>query len=232
MSNLNLFFSVNDISGNAYSPSGSWTVNATFDNLQYGSGATVTSVSGQAGYYQVEIVNPVGDGVISLVNSDTSAFISPDFYAASSTTLYTEDDVYAKLLRYDIDDLTLSVQKGYEEVIFDMKAGDDKDIEYVIPDAVTTQDISGWTFSAQLRDSTSTTTSGSSALIGALTVTVLDIPTRMILISIPAAYTENIIPEGDSQITLLSDLQAVTLEGKKKTIAEFAITVNRQFTYG
>ena len=224
---LNTFdFLVTDISGANYIPTGTWSISGNISDSIISTYDSITAISGSPGFYRVGLYTPIGLGNISLHNSDVSAFITPDFYTVEVTSS-SVDDVYSKLVRYDIDQISLGIVGNYEQIAFTMKEADSIYIEYVAPS--TTPNISGWTWKAQLRGD-SALISGGAGLLGDLTVVVTDESTKAFLITGATTLTDNIIPSGSVSTTVYSDLQGTSPTGRRLTVAELTITVNREFT--
>lgn len=192
--------------------------------------ATLSETSG-SGYYVLSASIPVGQGYIAATPiSATSHFVTPTFYDIDVSDIYSTDDIYTSLARQQLDATSTAINIYEAQTIGPFKQGDAVVLDYVVPNSVAPS-ISGYTdFKASVwSDSILTSVSGSEGYIGEFTLTV-DIPTKSIKMVLDASLTANLVSEGLTQEYYYSDLQAVTPEGYKKTLAELTILFKRQFT--
>lgn len=188
---------------------------------------TITEAPSSAGYYNVLINIPVGQGFVSVSTSASNFSITPTFYNVDAT-IYDTDDIYATVARQTLDVSQVSLTNYETQDIGPFKEGDDVVIDYVIPDAITTS-ISGYTdWKASLYDSEILTSISGAGYIKDFVLTV-NTTTKSIKMVLPA-ITGGMVAEGLTEEYFYSDLQATTNEGYRKTLAEFNLKFRRNFT--
>lgn len=221
---------VTDISGNAITGiSSGFSVQGQVGSTIIDT-VSVVETSG-AGWYFATVSLPVGQGYVEFKHSNPSYFITGTYDI--NTTVFDTDDIYSNFARQNLE-LTQTALGVYEsQDIGPFKEGDDWDFTYVIPDSVAV-DISGYSnFKASIitQDGLTTPAMSGSAYIGDFTLTV-DTSTKSIRMVALSSVTNGTVPNGSLETVLYSDLQCLDINGRKKTLAEFTITVRRQFTYG
>lgn len=220
---------VTDISGNAIT---GLTI-ASFDiSGQVGTtgiyGATAVTSANVPGYYTIQLDIPLGQGFVQVKPTDPNYFVTPTFYDID-TTIYSEDDIYASIIRQSLDTTQTAVTSYESQNIGPFKAGDDIEFTYVVPDAVAVS-ISGYTnFKASLFSDAILTSVTGSGYIGDFAVTA-DTSSKIVTMSFPASSSTLLVDEGNVEQYYYSDLQATTNTGKNKTLAELSILLRRNFT--
>lgn len=176
------------------------------------------------GYYHVDvdIVNK-GQGHISIKATDEAYFTTPDFFMINSNDRDI-DDVYNRLAINFIDIGTLQPDGTFITTSLSMKEGDCALVSVVAP-----MNITGFTdYEADVVYSTTTAPSGDN-LVGSMEFVSVDEESRLVIMRIPELLTKGIVDEGESNIILWSDIQA--MDGNCPiTIAELRINVRREFT--
>lgn len=202
-----------------------FVVSGSVNNVALEATSSSESPSG-SGFYLIGANIPVGQGYIAMAPVNTTYTSSPQFYAID-TTIYDEDDLYSSIARQSLNVTQTAINNYESQTIGPYKEGDDWDITYVVPDSVAV-DISGYSnFKATLSaDTILTSISGG---IGDFNLTVT-VPTKTIRMVLPSAISSNIVDSGVTEQYFYSDLECLTDEGLKKTLAEFTILVRRNFT--
>jgi hypothetical protein len=228
---LNTFsVSVEDVSGNQVSGllSG-WTYRGALDATPI-VGGSITPIENPSapGWYHFEVDLPVpGEGFIEFRNA-SAASISPPAYDLD-VNIYSTDDIYAVTNRVGLNINSLNVSVYETSEVGPYKEGDDWVLDYTIPDSITTS-ISGWTnWRASIRNETSLV-DPVSGYIGDFVISNINVASKSMTLTFAASATKDLVPLDQEETTVYSDLQALTNNALKKTVAEFAIGVRRQFT--
>jgi hypothetical protein len=218
------YVSVTNISGQTYAPTGgAWTVNSYVAGI---SGTGNVYELPYFGEYRVNLYTGKGNGVAYISNSDPKAVLNPT-KVTWETTDYSLDDVAALVANYRTSLLAAPPSDfSYDPISFTTKEGDSLYINYTVPSEIE-PDLSGYSdFKASLRSEVATISSNSGYL-GELVV-IPNLSTATFIIS-GSGLTTGIIPYPRRSVKVYSDLQG-TKAGLVKTLAEFVITVNRQYT--
>lgn len=227
----NFTFYCNDISGSPVTSitSGGFTL---FGNINSSDISTFTSsiTEETSGYYTVSLdLNTIGQGYFGVKAVAPGRYITPDYWDVSLEN-NDADSLYSLFL-------SLQQQGTVDEVLNygvvrtnPFKEADDITLAYIVPTSITST-LVGWTnFKAQLRTSDSLTSATSASLLGLATVTIVDPATNSVSIDISGSNTLGVVPEGSYTTNLYMDLQGLNPSGKKKTLMEFTIPINREIT--
>lgn len=216
---------VTDVSGNTVNTSAGWVVyGRAGDMLIFNDAPTV--VVDPSGFHMVSVEIPqTGAGYVAFKNGSYS--ITPTYYDFVAN-ISDVDTVYAAIQRQANDGQQIYLG-NYEELdAGKFKRGDDIQFTYIVPDSIAV-DISGWTqWQAQLRPAAARTSDISSYTTCYLSV---DTVTKSIAVTIPASASSLlVIEEGQNSSVYYSDIQALTISNKIKTVTEIALTITRDIT--
>lgn len=185
-----------------------------------------------SGFYTLQIdLSEIGQGYFGVKPVSNNVYVAPDFWDVTIEN-YDFDSLYALFLSLQQEGTVQEVNNFVEVVTNEYKESDDITLAYLVDTSIT-PNLTGWTnFKAQLRNSDSLTTSGSSTYIGDGVVTVVDALTNSVTIDISGSLTTGKVPEGSYTTNVYMDLQGLNPSGKKKTLIEFTIPIVREITYG
>jgi hypothetical protein len=205
-----------------------FTVTGQVGDALISSGTIEPSISG-AGYYLLVVDIPVGSGFISVKPTNSNYSIAPTFYDIDATA-YSVDDVYTSIARQTLDVTQTAISSYESQSIGPYKEGDDIVLEYVVPNAVTPS-ISGYTdYKASLYRASVLTSVTGAGFVTDITILSVDETNKIVSMLIPSSGCSEIVTEGSIDEYFYSDLQAVTPQGYKKTLAELSILFRRNVT--
>lgn len=172
----------------------------------------------------VDILNS-GQGFLKFTTTDPNHLITPDYFDLNIVN-HDTDDIFSRIT-INFLEISTSIDSSFKTSRLTAKEGDDTIFQIATGKVLT--DFTD--FKATIVLSNIEPPSGAN-LIGEMDIENVIEEDGVVTLKIPFDITDGIIPQGQTQIRLFSDLQARDSDGNRITLAEINITLRRQFTTG
>jgi hypothetical protein len=190
---------------------------------------SVAAASGADGFYIATVANmPAGQGYVTIRNSTSGTYITPDFFDLDITSTDI-DDVYSVVQQQTVSPVPYDYSTRYGEYTISIKEADDFYEVMNVP--IRYLPLTGWTNwtvqaypEAKLLDGTTPAISG-----GTYGVTVISESLGTLQVGISKEIFTNKIPQGVSIIPIYADIQATDSNSKKRTVVTIKFVVSREF---
>lgn len=188
---------------------------------------TVTEVGD--GFYQVYYTSePVGELTMTLSNSTSGHYISPDWHEWTKDSTHTTDQVYSRLSTVGAAALPSSLPNRFSVISLTAKQATDITEIIQIPTLyIPLAGISG--LSIQCYPAAHLNDESVPAISGTYTATVVDVSAGLVEITIGDDVTTDRIPDGSSSVLIYADIKFTDADGFQRRPCELDITLRRDF---
>ena len=223
--NNNLTILATDVSGATISTSAGWSVYGIVGSSTIVT-ATVTPIT--AGFHNVAVTIPAGQGFLQVKNSSTNISVTPTFFDIDAD-VYDSDDVYGKLV-VATSTTALPVTPSQTYGLTTITCKDNDAITETIQVPARFRPLTGWTdITIQAFPEARTLTATAAPLSGTYSATVINASAGIISYVIAEDVINNLVPSGVSSVRIYADLQGDDPSGYRKTMAQLNITVTRDY---
>lgn len=217
-----------DISGGALNLVSGWSVEGEVAGELIDTIISSAAASGGDGFTLHTIYIPSGSGYLTIRNSTSGAFVTPDYYEISADVTDI-DDVYSVVQQQTVSPVPYDYSTRYGEYTISIKEADD--FYEIMNTPQRYLPLTGWTnFTVQAYTEDKLLV-GSTAPIsgGTYGVTVVSESLGTLRVGISREIFTGRIPDGVVSVPIYADVQAIDTNSKRRTLITIKFVVNREF---
>lgn len=228
-SGINYFTTlVTDISGGVVNGlTSGWSVEGEIEGSSITTITSTAAASGGDGFYIHSVNLPAGQGYLTIKNSTSGVYLTPDFESVDVTS-HDVDEVYGKFTAIGIANIPTSSPSRYSVINLNVKQ--DSDVIETIQVPSRYLPLTGYTnMTVQCYPASKLLDSSVPAISGNYSATVLSETQGTVEIHIDNAVIGNVIPQGSASVVVYGDLKYYDASGNELRPVEIVLNVRRDF---
>jgi hypothetical protein len=205
-----------------------WSVEGEIEGNSIVTITSTAAASGGDGFYIHSIDLPAGQGYVTIRNSTSGVYITPDYFDLEVTSADV-DDVYSVVQQQTVSPVPYDYSTRYGEYTISIKEADDFYEVMNVP--LRYLPLTGWTnWTVQAYPEEKLLVGSTPAISGgAYSCSVISNTLGTLQVGISKEIFTNRIPDGVASIPIYADIQAHDSNSKKRTVVTIKFVINREF---